>query len=121
MCNSFSVAPTYRRNTPVCGVSVTQNAFATAAGGGLDFNWTKHVSINPAEMRIRRLHRNLRKLRNGCGMTPSHGLIIYPLTDCLEARDCQLQQMDSEVNAVQRPGRALQGEHYRLKLTSSTA
>jgi Outer membrane protein beta-barrel domain len=28
----------------------TQNAFATAAGGGLDFHWTKHVSIKPIQV-----------------------------------------------------------------------
>jgi Outer membrane protein beta-barrel domain len=28
----------------------TQNAFATAAGGGLDVNWTKHVSIKPIQV-----------------------------------------------------------------------
>ncbi|HUA83350.1 MAG TPA: outer membrane beta-barrel protein [Bryobacteraceae bacterium] len=32
------------------GAQVTQNAFATAAGGGLDFNWTKHVSIKPIQV-----------------------------------------------------------------------
>jgi hypothetical protein len=28
----------------------TQDAFATAAGGGLDFNWTKHISIKPIQV-----------------------------------------------------------------------
>jgi hypothetical protein len=28
----------------------TQDAFATAAGGGVDFNWTKHISIKPIQV-----------------------------------------------------------------------
>jgi hypothetical protein len=28
----------------------TQDGFATAAGGGLDFNWTKHISIKPIQV-----------------------------------------------------------------------
>src|SRR6266481_8822629 len=40
----------YVWNTPISGVSVTQNAFATAAGGGLDYNLTKRVSIKPIQV-----------------------------------------------------------------------
>jgi hypothetical protein len=32
------------------GFQQNQNAFATAAGGGLDFNWTKHISIKPIQV-----------------------------------------------------------------------
>jgi hypothetical protein len=32
------------------GAQQTQNAFATAAGGGLDYNWTKHISIKPIQV-----------------------------------------------------------------------
>lgn len=28
----------------------TQNSFATAAGGGLDYNWTKRISIKPIQV-----------------------------------------------------------------------
>ena len=36
-------------NSPT-GVSIAQNSFATSAGGGLDYNWTKHVSIKPIQV-----------------------------------------------------------------------
>jgi hypothetical protein len=32
------------------GNSQTQNAFATAAGGGLDYHWTKRISIKPIQV-----------------------------------------------------------------------
>jgi hypothetical protein len=32
------------------GFQQNQNAFATAAGGGLDFNWTKRISIKPIQV-----------------------------------------------------------------------
>ena len=32
------------------GNSNTQNAFATAAGGGLDVKWTEHISIKPIQV-----------------------------------------------------------------------
>jgi hypothetical protein len=31
-------------------VSVSQNAFALASGGGLDYNLTKHISIKPIQV-----------------------------------------------------------------------
>src|ERR1700692_140579 len=32
------------------GVSNTQNAFATSAGGGVDYTWTRHISIKPIQV-----------------------------------------------------------------------
>jgi hypothetical protein len=32
------------------GFQQNQNAFATAAGGGLDFNWTRRISIKPIQV-----------------------------------------------------------------------
>jgi len=32
------------------GNSNTQNAFATAAGGGLDYKWTSHIAIKPVQV-----------------------------------------------------------------------
>jgi hypothetical protein len=32
------------------GVASSQNAFATAAGGGLDYNWSRHISIKPIQV-----------------------------------------------------------------------
>lgn len=39
----------YVWNNPA-GVSTTQNAFATAAGGGLDYNLTGHIAIKPIQV-----------------------------------------------------------------------
>ncbi len=36
-------------NSPA-GVPNTQNAFATSAGGGLDYTWTRHISIKPIQV-----------------------------------------------------------------------
>src|ERR1700730_11046691 len=32
------------------GIANSQNAFATAAGGGLDYNWRRHISIKPIQV-----------------------------------------------------------------------
>jgi hypothetical protein len=39
----------YVWNNPA-GVSTTQNAFATAAGGGLDYQLTNHIAIKPIQV-----------------------------------------------------------------------
>jgi hypothetical protein len=46
----FLFGGAYVWNTPVNGSSFTQNAFATAAGGGLDYNWTKLISVKPIQV-----------------------------------------------------------------------
>jgi hypothetical protein len=44
----FLFGGAYVWNSPT-GVSTTQNAFATAAGGGLDYKWTDRISIKSAQ------------------------------------------------------------------------
>jgi hypothetical protein len=36
-------------NSPA-GLSISSNAFATAAGGGLDYNWSRLISIKPIQL-----------------------------------------------------------------------
>jgi peptidoglycan-associated lipoprotein len=45
----FLFGGAYVWNSPT-GVSTTQNAFATAAGGGLDYNLTKRIAIKPIQV-----------------------------------------------------------------------
>jgi hypothetical protein len=45
----FLFGGAYVWNNPT-GVSTTQNAFATAAGGGLDYKWTDRISIKPIQV-----------------------------------------------------------------------
>ncbi len=45
----FLFGGAYVWNSPT-GVSTTQNAFATAAGGGLDYNLTKLIAIKPIQV-----------------------------------------------------------------------
>ncbi len=47
--------------------NTTQNAFATAAGGGLDYNWTRHISIRPIQVEYVMTKFNSAKLG------PAHG------------------------------------------------
>ena len=45
----FLFGGAYEWNSPT-GVSTTQNAFANAAGGGLDYNLTKRIAIKPIQV-----------------------------------------------------------------------
>jgi opacity protein-like surface antigen len=46
----FLFGGAYVWNSPPGLPSTSQNAFATAAGGGLDYNWTNHISIKPIQV-----------------------------------------------------------------------
>jgi outer membrane immunogenic protein len=45
----FLFGGAYTWNDPT-GISITQNAFATAAGGGLDYSLTRHIAIKPIQV-----------------------------------------------------------------------
>jgi outer membrane immunogenic protein len=46
----FLFGGAYVWNTPVNGFSQTQNSFAFAAGGGLDYNLSRRISIKPIQV-----------------------------------------------------------------------
>jgi hypothetical protein len=45
----FLFGAAHASNSPT-GLSLSSNAFATAAGGGLDYNWSRHISIKPIQL-----------------------------------------------------------------------
>jgi len=45
----FLFGAAHASNNPT-GLSFGQNAFATSDGGGLDYDWMKHISIKPIQV-----------------------------------------------------------------------
>ena len=45
----FLFGAAHASNSPA-GLSISSNAFAAAAGGGLDYDWSRHISIKPIQL-----------------------------------------------------------------------